>query len=98
MNHVRFKEWVKDKVEELVFDFHIPREDAESLMRYVQNGGIAAEAEARNEDQFLLDFKRVGSSVMAQRSGCSPQMIRKRRSVILKKRNPELRAELREPA
>ena len=94
MNTVRFNEWVLDRVEELVFEFGVRREDAESLMRYVRNGGIASEAEVRNEDQFLLDFKRIGSAGMATRHGKSPQAMRKKRDKLLN-RNRELRAELR---
>jgi hypothetical protein len=78
----------------LVQDFHVPRADAESLMRWVRNGSIAAEAEARNEDQFLLDFKRIGAKAMAERHRMTEQGIRKRRTK-LQKRNRELRPELR---
>ena len=89
MNTVRFNEWVLDRVEELVFEFGVRREDAESLMRYVRNGGIASEAEARNDDQFLLDFRRIGSAALAERHGKSQQAICKRRRALLK-RSPEV--------
>ena len=95
MNTVLFNERLLDWVEELVHEFGVRREDAESLMRYVRNGGIASEAEARNDDQFLLDFKRVGSAGMAIRHGTSQQAMRKKRTKLLN-RNRELRAELRE--
>ena len=94
MNTAIFGEWILDRVEELVA-FGVQREDAESLMRYVRNGGIASEAEARNEDQFLLDFKRIGSAAMAQRHGKTQQAMRKKRDKLLN-RNRELRPELRE--
>jgi hypothetical protein len=92
MNYARFTEWLKDRENELVLDFGVPRDTAEALMRWVRNGGIAAEAEARNEDQFLLDFDEVGSEKMAERTGVSPQAVRKRRTRILANRNRRLRA------
>jgi|SoimicmetaTmtLPC_FD_contig_91_369927_length_1212_multi_3_in_0_out_0_1 hypothetical protein len=88
MNSNRLDEWIEIRVEELVRDFGVPRTDAESLMRWVRNGSIAAEAEARNEDQFLLDFKRVGSAGMAERLGLTKGAVRARRSTLLKKRTP----------
>jgi hypothetical protein len=92
MNYARFTDWLKDRENELVLDFGVPRDTAEALMRWVRNGGIAAEAEARNEDQFLLDFDEVGSENLAKRRGTSPQAIRKQRTRILKNRNRRLRA------
>lgn len=94
MNTAMFKVWADDKVEELV-GWGVQRKDAEDLMRYVRNGGIASEAEARNDDQFLLDFKRHGSTELGRRHGKSPQAMRKKHQKIIN-RNPELRAELRE--
>jgi hypothetical protein len=94
MNYARYADWIRERVEDLV-SFGIPRDEAESLMFHVERGGISAEAEARREDQFLLDFKRLGSTVMAVRHGCSPQAVRKQRTKLLN-RNPELRRELRE--
>lgn len=90
-----FTDWAKDRVEELVHVFGVPRVDAEDLVRYLKNGCIAAEAEARNADQFLLDFKRLKSKGMAARTGKSEQACRKKRTKLLN-RNPELRAGLRE--
>lgn len=84
MHYGLFTEWVQERIEDLV-QFGVRREDAEMLMRYVRNGGIASEAEARNEDQFLLDFKRIGSAAMAERHGKSQQAIRKHRRALLKR-------------
>ena len=95
MNYAMFTDWTKDRVEELVGVFGVPRAAAEDLMRYLKNGSIAAEAEARNDAQFLLDFKRVGSKGMAKRTGKSEQAMRKRRTTLLN-RNQELRSQLRE--
>jgi hypothetical protein len=66
----------------------VPRDMAESLMRYVRNGAIAAEAEARNEAQFLLDFDRLGSDALGVLHGKSGQAMRKRRTAILRKKQP----------
>lgn len=92
MNYARFTEWLKDREDELVYDFGVPRDTAEALIRWVRNGGIAAEAEARNDDQFLLDFKEVGAKALAERRGTSQQAIRKQRTRILNNRNLRLRA------
>lgn len=85
MNYAQFGEWVRERVEDLV-QFGIPRDEAESLMYHVERGGISAESDARREDQFLLDFKRLGSAVMATRHGCSPQAVRKHRTKLLNRK------------
>ena len=90
MHYAQFAVWVRERVEDLV-QFGIPREDAESLMAYVERGSISAEADARREDQFLLDFKRLGSAVMAERHGTSPQAVRKRRRTLLNRIPPVAR-------
>jgi hypothetical protein len=92
MNYAIFSQWVQDRVEELV-SFGVSRAEAENLMRGVEFGAIADEAENRSDDQFLLDFKRVGSRALAERGGVTEQAIRKRRTRIL--RNRTLRAQLR---
>jgi hypothetical protein len=92
MNTAIFKDWTLDKVEELV-GFGVQRKDAEDLMRYVRNGGIASEAEARNDAQFLLDFKRHGSTELGRRHGKSGAAMRKKHAKLIN-RNHELRAEL----
>lgn len=97
MNHAHFTDWTKDRIEEMVHVFGIPRDAAIDLMRYLKNGSIAAEAEARNADQFLLDLRRVGSRAMAARTGTSEQAVRKKRTRLLN-RNHGLRSELREEA
>jgi hypothetical protein len=97
MNTALFKERMKDLVEELVLDWKVPRSDVENLVRYLSNGCIAAEAEAQNDAQFLLDFRRLKSAGMASLHGKSEQAMRKRRNKLLS-RNPELRAQLRDQA
>lgn len=94
MNGARLTEWIGIRVEELV-DFGVQREDAEALMRWVRNGAIASEAESRNENQFLLDFKRHGSTTLAKMAGTSPQAIRAKRTRLLNRKR-ELREGLRE--
>lgn len=91
MNYVLLKKWVEDKVEELV-EFGVPRTEAEEIFHTVEFSAISAYAMAKNEDQFLLDFQRCGSAVLAERQGCSEQAVRKRRTRILKNRNRRLRA------
>ena len=87
MNYAMFGEWVKDRVEDLV-RFGVPRDEAEHLMRSVEAGSIAAEAKERSDNQFLLDFKRVGSQGMAERLGVSQSAVNTRRRKLLKSRVP----------
>lgn len=88
MNSSILSEWVAGSVEALV-QMGVPRSDAESLMRYVRNGAIAAEAEARNDAQFLFEFNQEGGSArLAKRFGLSGAAIRKRRTKILSKKQP----------
>lgn len=94
MNYAIFGQWITDRVEELV-SFGIPRSEAEHLMKSVEYGGIAAYAGAKNDEQFLLDLKRTGPQVMAKRYHCSDRNIRKRRGMILKRRNPSFRFKFR---
>jgi hypothetical protein len=91
MNYMRLKDWCVQRVEDLV-DMGVPRAEAEDIMHTVEFHAIAAEAESRSEEQFLLDFDRVGSAGMALRKGISEQAIRKRRTKILRNRNRRLRA------
>lgn len=90
MNYAIFKDWVQDRVEDLV-SFGVPREDAESLAVSLEVGAIAAEATERNESQFLLDFKEAGATALAQRKRCSPEAIRAKRRKIIRKRTHRLR-------
>lgn len=89
MNYARFGEWVRDRVEELVA-FGVPRGEAEQAMHYVEMTGIAAEAEARKEDQLLLDFKALGGPLLAKRHGVSERTIRSRRAAILRKKTRQV--------
>ena len=94
MNDAMLRHWIGDRVEDLV-EMGVPRDEAEHVMEYVRVAAHAAEANAKVEAQFLLDFKRNGSSVLAERHGCTPQNIRKLRQRVLQKRNLGLRAKLR---
>ena len=85
MNYAQFRQWVVDSVDELIA-FGVPREDAEALMASVEFGGIEAEAKERNESQFLLDLKSVGTAKMAERKRCSFEAIRAKRRKIIRKR------------
>jgi hypothetical protein len=96
MNYAMFGEWVKDRVEDLV-RFGVPRDEAEHLMRSVESGSIAAEAKERSDNQFLLDFKRLGTKAMAARHDMTEQGVRKRRTKLLN-RNREFGSGLRLPA
>lgn len=89
MNYVRYGDWIRERVEDLVRDFGIPRRDAESMMGAVEAGGIIAEAGVRADRQFLLDFDRLGSIDMAKRANKSPQAMCQRRTRILASRDPE---------
>lgn len=92
MNYAMFGEWVRDRVEDLV-RFGVPRVEAEHLMRSVECGAIAAEAEERGVEQFLLDLRRHGTTEMASRRGVSESAIRKQRTRYLN-RNSRLRSGL----
>ncbi len=87
MNYALLQGWVLDRVEDLV-QFGVPRAEAECIMRAVEYGAISSEAKARSEDQFLLDFKRVGAVALAERYQRTPQAIRNKRNKILKSKSP----------
>ena len=93
MNYAIFKDWIHARVDELVA-FGVDRAEAEHLMMAVEFGAIADEAQNRSENQFLLDYARVGCAALAQRHGKSKQAVRKERQRILN-RNHRLRAGLR---
>lgn len=94
MNHALFGEYCRALEDELVTRWGVQADDAEALMRYLRNGCIASEAEAQNINQFLLQFKELGSTEMAALHGGSPQNMRKKRTRLLK-RNRRLRPQLR---
>lgn len=96
MNYAIFKQWVCDRVDELV-DFGVDRSEAEHLMMAVEFGAVADEARNRSDRQFLLDYTRVGCAAMAVRHGKSKQAVRKERQRILN-RSHRLRAGLRPSA
>ena len=87
MNYAMLGTWVVDRVEELV-QFGVPRADASALMQEVERAAIVAESKSRSEDQFLLDFKRVGAAAMAERYRRTPQAMRNKRAKILKNKAP----------
>lgn len=89
MNYSRYGEWVRERVEDLVRDFGVPRKDAEAMMSIVESGGIIAEAAVRADRQFLQDFERLGSVDLAKRANKSPQAMCQRRTRILASRDPE---------
>ena len=96
MNYAMFKQWVCDRVDDLVA-FGVDRDEAEHLMTVVEFGSVADEARNRSERQFLLDYSRVGCAAMATRHGKSKQAVRKERQRILN-RSHRLRPELRPSA
>jgi len=93
MNYALFGKWVEARIDELV-EFGVPRDEAEALAAYVERGAIAAEAKAREERQFLLEFDRIGSVELARRKGLSPQAVCQKRTRILQNFNPALNARL----
>lgn len=97
MNYAIFKQWTLDRVEDLV-SFGVPRDEAGHLLAALEYGAIAAEAEARSDRQFLIDFDRLGSVELARMRGKSKQAMCDKRTRILKKVNPELTARLTERA
>ena len=93
MNYLLMKDWVNERTDELV-QMGVPRVEAEAMMVYVERGAIAAEAKARADRQFLLEFDRVGSVELARRKGQSPQAVCQKRTRILENFNSELNASL----
>jgi hypothetical protein len=89
MNYAQFKTWTQERVEDLV-QFGVPRAEAEEIMSYVEVSGINAESAARKDNQFLLDFARLGSQVLAERHGCTGQAIRQHRTRILNKKQRDV--------
>ena len=85
MNYAHFRTWILERVEDLV-QMGVPRDAANAAMHYVEVAAINAEAEARKEDQLLLDFKALGSRALAERHGVSQRAICKRRDKILRNR------------
>lgn len=81
MNYARLGEWIGERVEDLV-GMGVPRDEAESLMKSVEYGAIAAEAQARSDDQFMLDLKRAGVAGMVDRTRLTRQAIHKRKTKI----------------
>lgn len=93
MNYARLKDWIEECVEDLV-QFGVPRVDADAVMSLVELGAVAAEAKARADRQFLLDFDRLGSVALGERLDMSPQGVCKKRTKILSGLNHELNAQL----
>lgn len=87
MNYAHFGKWLEDRLEDMV-EFGVPRAEASELLKALEYGAIASEATARSEAQFLLDFRRVGSAVMAERLGVSQSAVNLRRRKLLKSRVP----------
>jgi len=96
MNYALFGEWVRDRVEDLV-RFGVPRDEAEHLMRGVEYAAVAAEAKERCDNQFLLDFKRLGTKATAVKHDMTEQGARKKRRTLLN-RARKFGSELRVPA
>lgn len=85
MNYAILHKWIEERVEDLVA-MGVPRPDAGEAMHYVEIAAINGESQARKEDQLLLDFKRMGGKLLAERHGVSVRAIRKRRALILRNR------------
>lgn len=85
MNYAILHRWIEERVEDLV-GMGVPRADANEAMHYVEVAAINGESQARKEDQLLLDFKRMGGKLLAERHGVSVRAIRKRRAMILRNR------------
>lgn len=93
MNYASLVAWVHARTDDLV-EFGVPRGEAEAMMLYVERGAVSAEAKARNDKQFLLEFDRIGSVELARRKGLSPQAVCQKRTRILENFNAELNARL----
>lgn len=87
MNYAHLAVWIRGAVDELVA-IGIPRTDAEALCKALEYGAVRAYADAKNEAQFLLDFDRLGTEVLARRKGVTQQAIRKMRTRYLQRKQP----------
>ena len=77
MNYAMFGDWVQCRIEELV-DFGVPRKEAERIIHVAEIDAVQAAIKVRSEEQFLLDFRALGTTVLAERHGVTRQAIRKR--------------------
>jgi hypothetical protein len=93
MNYSSLSDWAIEAVDALV-QIGVPREDARGIIAAAELAAISAEADARNDAQFLLDLRRVGSKAMAERRGMTRQGINKLKTKILAKGNCRLSAQL----
>lgn len=93
MNYAMLSDWASEAVESLVV-IGVPRMDAQGIVSAAELAAISAEADARNDAQFLLDLRRVGSRAMAERRGMTRQGINKLKTKILAKGNCRLTAQL----
>lgn len=93
MNYAQFGDWIQERVEDLV-GFGIPRAEAEALCKVLELGGVRAYADCKNDAQFLLDFDRVGAATLAHRRGVSEWAIRKYRTKLLSRKQPQVAAQV----
>ena len=87
MHYETLRAWVGESVETLV-RIGVPRSEAECILKMAELGAVRAEIDARTSEQFLLDFDRVGATVLAHRRGCTEQAIRKHRTKLLSRKKP----------
>lgn len=85
MNYAGFRVWVDERIEELV-SFGVPREEAGSMMKWLEVEAIRLETRIRSDRQFVLDFKRLGARKIADRDDVSRQAARQRFVRILESR------------
>ena len=78
MNYAEFSDYVRNIADDLVHRFGVPLSDAEDIAQYVEACAVSAEAKARVDNQFALNFRKHGPAVMVQRLGKSRQALRKR--------------------
>lgn len=84
MNPARFGDWEQDQVDWLA-SHGTPRREAERIMGWARREGERLARENEDERQFVMDFRALGSRVLAEREGKSQQAIRDRYNKLLGK-------------
>lgn len=82
MDTARFRDWIDHNTAEMI-SFGIPEEDAQELMGFAERVAHHCEQKAREDRQFLSQYKTHGSKALAERYGMSPRAIRLRRKKII---------------
>lgn len=84
MNYAMLSEWEADGIDTLI-SFGTPRKDAERIMSWSRKEAERLSRDAENERQFLMEFRELGSRILAEREGKSQQAIRDKYNKLINK-------------